>query len=69
MNSIAEHRKKIGASQSRLAAACNWGQSRIANYEAGFRTPVLSDCRIIVKALNKLGVSCQLDDVFPPSNS
>lgn len=66
MNNIADHRKKAGVSQAKLADSCKWGKSRIANYEIGIRTPGLNECRTIVEALNKLGVQCRLDDVFPP---
>lgn len=35
MNNIANERKKLGITQSALACACGWNQSRLANYEAG----------------------------------
>ncbi|HDT6083935.1 TPA: helix-turn-helix transcriptional regulator [Citrobacter braakii] len=67
MNNIAEQRKKIGISQAALATAIGWGQSRIANYELNIRTPGLQESRLIVEGLNKLGCTCSLNDVFPPS--
>lgn len=66
MNNIAQQRKKIGISQAVLAEAIGWGQSRIANYELNIRTPGLNECRQIVEGLNKMGVECSLDEVFPP---
>lgn len=35
MNNIANERKKLGITQSALAGACGWNQSRLANYESG----------------------------------
>lgn len=65
MNRIAEKRTQLKITQATLANHCGWGQSRIGNYESG-RTPSLNDCRKIVNALNELGCSCCIDDVFPP---
>ena len=67
MNKIADQRKKVGATQAKLASILGWGPSRIANYEANSRTPKLEDCRAIVSGLKKLGCKCSLDDVFPPT--
>ncbi|EOZ4718104.1 MULTISPECIES: helix-turn-helix domain-containing protein [Enterobacter cloacae complex] len=66
MNNIANERKKLGITQSALACACGWNQSRLANYEAGIRAPDLESCRSLVKALNKLGGKTNLDSLFPP---
>lgn len=66
MNNIANERKKLGISQSVLAASIGWKQTRIANYELSKRKPKLDDCRNIVKALKRFGSNCTLDDVFPP---
>ncbi|MDD9245271.1 helix-turn-helix transcriptional regulator [Enterobacter soli] len=66
MNQISKYRKIGGLSQQALAQQVGWGQSRLANYEVNARTPSLSDSRLIVTALNRLGVVCCLDDVFPP---
>lgn len=68
MNKISHARKKAGITQSQLAAALGWNQSRIGNYEAGVRTPDLYSCRRIVEVLNSLGVECSLDSVFPSKN-
>ncbi|QKV63515.1 helix-turn-helix transcriptional regulator [Pseudomonas sp. 43A] len=66
MNLIAEHREKSGIKQKELVVALGWTQARISNYEAGRRIAGLAECRAIVRALNKLGTPCSLDDVFPP---
>ena len=69
MNNISNFRKRAGLTQEQLAKACNWnGQSRISHYESGKRAPSLNDCREIVSAFNVQGVSCSLDDVFPPKS-
>ena len=66
MNQISQKRKEARVSQRVLAEKLNWRQSRIANYETGIRSPDLASCREIVSALNKFGVVCSIDDVFPP---
>lgn len=65
MNRIREIRESAEIRQSALYKKLNWGQSRIANYESGDRTPSLSDARLIVAALNDLGAVCDLAQVFP----
>ncbi|QXZ11694.1 helix-turn-helix domain-containing protein [Pseudomonas sp. AO-1] len=65
MNRIREIRESAGVRQSALYKKLQWGQSRIANYESGDRTPSLSDARLIVAALNDLGAACDLAQVFP----
>ncbi|AVJ20983.1 MULTISPECIES: helix-turn-helix transcriptional regulator [Pseudomonas] len=65
MNRIREIREAAGIRQSDLYRKLKWGQSRIANYESGERTPSLSDARLIVSALNDLGASCDLAQAFP----
>ncbi|EHU8607835.1 helix-turn-helix transcriptional regulator [Salmonella enterica] len=65
MNKISTYRKQLGLSQRQLATHLGWIQSRLANYEANFRTPGLEECRKIVATLNHLGSRCVLDDVFP----
>ncbi|MFZ5935043.1 helix-turn-helix transcriptional regulator [Pseudomonas sp. HS6-2] len=66
MNNIRKIRKGAEISQAALRRALNWNQSRVANYEAGRRSPGLEEARKIVSALNSLGAVCGLDDVFPP---
>lgn len=67
-NRLKKHREDAGLTQTHLAELCGWGprQSRIANYERGVSNPSLTDCRILVAALNRAGLDCTLDDVFPP---
>jgi len=67
-NCLKAYREQAGFTQAALAEACGWGknQSRICNYETGRSHPTLVNCRVIVQILNKSGVSCSLDDVFPP---
>ena len=67
MNRIFELRSGASVSQTALAGALGWSQGRLSNYEAGRRTPGLYECRLIVSALNLLGASCMLDEVFPPA--
>ncbi|EAC0230819.1 XRE family transcriptional regulator, partial [Salmonella enterica subsp. enterica serovar Stockholm] len=45
MNKISTYRKQLGLSQRQLATHLGWIQSRLANYEANFRTPGLEECR------------------------
>ncbi|AKM48219.1 repressor [Edwardsiella phage Edno5] len=66
MNNIARQRTSLGMSQSALAKAIGWGQSRLANYELNSRKPDLESCRKIVNKLNELGGNVTLDDIFPP---
>lgn len=66
MNRIAEVREAAKVKQCELIQALGWTQTRVSNYEAGRRLPGLSESRAIVAALNRLGVDCTLDDVFPP---
>jgi transcriptional regulator with XRE-family HTH domain len=45
-------RKDAKLSQEALALACGWsGQSRVGNYESGFREPELSEIPVIARAL------------------
>ena len=66
MNQIAAHRRKARLGQRQLYELLGWSQPRLGNYERGTRTPGLAESRAITAALNKLGVDCSLDDVFPP---
>jgi len=65
MNRIKWVRQRQGVTQADLARQLGWSQSRIANYEAGVRSPGLEDARRLVDALNSLGVSTSLDEAFP----
>lgn len=66
MNCISTIRRKARISQVALAAQLSWSQPRLSNYEGGRREPGLAESRAIVAALNNLGATCTLDDVFPP---
>lgn len=66
MNNIANERKRLGITQAALAGTCGWTQSRIANYEAGIRSPDLDSCRHLVLAFEQLGAVTSLDKLFPP---
>jgi putative transcriptional regulator len=66
MNRIATFREGAGIKQRDLVAALGWTQTRISNYESGRRIAGLAESRAITAALNRLGVKCSLDDVFPP---
>lgn len=68
MNRIIELRNAHNIKQKDLADRLGWHQARLSNYEHGRREPSLADSRAIVKALQQLGVSCTLDDVFPPKD-
>jgi len=65
MNRIKEIRKAHKIQQKDLALELGWNQARLGHYETGIRTPGLKESRQIVAALNRLGASCTLDDVFP----
>ncbi|GEA08513.1 hypothetical protein KUL42_32740 [Alteromonas sp. KUL42] len=67
MNNLKEFREKAQLTCNHLAALCNWKRgTRVSNYENEIRIPSLDDCRKIVFALNRKGVYCTLDMVFPP---
>ncbi|MFC0268549.1 helix-turn-helix domain-containing protein [Kushneria aurantia] len=56
-------RKRAAMTQRELGEATNLGQTAIANYETGYRTPDLDKVRAIVSALRRRGVEVTLDDV------
>ena len=66
MNRISQLRRSAGIAQLALANELGWSQGRLSNYEAGRREPGLAECRAIVRALERLGATCTLDDAFPP---
>ena len=68
MNNVRKIREGAGISQADLRRKLNWNQSRLANYEAGRRSPGLDEARQIVVALNELGAACALDEAFPPQS-
>lgn len=69
MTNLRKVRKSLTISQTVLAAMVGCTQSAIGHYESERRTPSLNMCRELVKALNDLGASVQVDDVFPPQLS
>ena len=70
MNNLKHLRSSLRITQLELAQSIGMTQGAVAHYESGRRTPGLSDCRNIVRALNRLGVKCSLGEVFPdrPAN-
>ena len=68
MNNLAKVRESIGITQHQLAMQLGCRQSRISNYEVGNRMTSLANARKITDALNQLGASVTLDDVFPINN-
>lgn len=68
---IKAYRSQLGINQKELAErassidkrekASKWGQSRIANYEVGARTPDLEDIAILAKVLNVLPETLAFD--------
>ncbi|MBM1145619.1 helix-turn-helix transcriptional regulator [Alcanivorax sp. ZXX171] len=69
MNRIQSIRVAAGIRQIELAEHIGWAQSRVSNYETGQRVPGLDDARTLVRALNRLGAQCTLDDVFPSDDA
>jgi putative transcriptional regulator len=66
MNQISTYRKQLGLTQMELARLCGWNtQSRIAQYEAGKRTPNIDDCKSVRAAFEKAGVQVSIDELFP----
>ena len=68
MNNIKELRDKAGKTQSDLAAELGITQGAVAHYEKSRRKPGLDTCRKIVSVINRWGVQCSINDVFPPEN-
>jgi putative transcriptional regulator len=69
MSNLKTIRESTKATQADLAALVKMTQGAIAHYENGRRTPGLNEARLLVAALNELGADCDLDAVFPPSES
>jgi putative transcriptional regulator len=68
MNNLITYRKKAGLSQNGLSSASGVTQQQISSLELGSRSAdrqSLQACRALVAALNRAGVNCTLDDVFP----
>lgn len=66
--SLRKHRKLAGLSQDALASRVGVSQAAITHQECDRRNNIaLETARKIVNELNRLGVQCALDDVFPPN--
>lgn len=52
MNNLSQIRGQLGITQRQLANHIGWSQPRIANYETGLRSPLLSVAQKIVQTLN-----------------
>jgi putative transcriptional regulator len=65
MNKISHYRSKANVSQAKLARLIGIKPSTIGNYESGIRNINLEMCWRIVTALNRLGIECSIEDVFP----
>lgn len=65
MNKISEYRTKNKISQKQLGAEIGVGASTIGNYEADIRTANTKMAWKIIDALNRLGVNCTFEEVFP----
>lgn len=68
MSNLRKYRESINVSQTALAEGIGFSQGAIGHWESGRRHPDLKTCRLLVKALNRLGAKVSLDDVFPPEN-
>lgn len=68
MNNIKALREKAGKTQVDLAAELGVTQGAVAHYESGRRDPTVASSRKITAVINRWGVPCSLDDVFPPES-
>lgn len=67
MNMISVFRRRAGLSQTALGKKLGWRQTRIGNYETGYRLPTIYDARALAAALTEVsGSPVSLDDLFPP---
>lgn len=64
-NQIAAHRQAEELTQTDLAEAVGWRQSRWSAYELGNRIPDVNDARQILRAFRVLGVELEFADLFP----
>lgn len=58
-NCIAKIRKDLGVTQYDVCKILGWRQTRLSNYETGYRTESIKlvDATNIVRALNELGAA------------
>ncbi|MFD1260514.1 helix-turn-helix transcriptional regulator [Entomomonas asaccharolytica] len=66
MSPLTKYRKLLMLSQKTFGHKAGFCQSTISHYEKRKRTPSIPDARKIITTLNKLGIDCCFDDVFPP---
>jgi len=64
-NNLKKFREKAGLSQPALGASIGASSSCVSNYETGLRRPSLTSAQLTRDALNKHGVKCDVDDLFP----
>lgn len=68
MNNIKVLRERAGKTQSDLATELGITQGAVAHYEKSRRIPRLDACRKIASVINRWGVNCSINDVFPPES-
>ncbi|WP_162617852.1 helix-turn-helix domain-containing protein [Salinicola halophilus] len=61
---LRELRDKAQLTQRELGEATGLGQTAIANYESGYRSPDLNRVARIVVALRRRGVKVTIDDII-----
>jgi len=67
MNLIASYRRKAGITQAELGKRLGWAQTRIGNYETGYREPGIDEARALATVMSAaLGEPVSIDDLFPP---
>lgn len=70
MNQLKHFREQANLTRGELALSVGLKTAgAVEHYEAGRRNPPLETARKIVFVLNKQGVDCTLDSVFPPPKS
>ena len=68
MNNIKVLRERAGKTQSDLAAELGITQGAVAHYEKSRRIPGFDTCRKIASVINRWGIDCSINDVFPPES-
>lgn len=67
MNNLRKYRAKTQLSQSALAVQVGVSQPMVASLEQNKKNPSLVTAQRVVTALNRNGVACTIQDVFPVS--